>query len=185
MSIVRAGLCLHRPVSSSRFLAQPAAVNSLRASRPPCLRQGQALPLAAAQALGWASRRDGRRAVFDGRSACPIVIRQATELLAMATVTRAELAKAVSEETGLPHREARVLVDMAIEAMAARLAAGEEVKLSSFGSFRLRDKAARTGRNPKTREAAAISPRRVVTFRASHVLKARIYKEMSKRADGS
>ena len=103
----------------------------------------------------------------------------------MATVTRADLAKAVSEETGLPHREARGLVDMAIEAMAARLAAGEEVKLSSFGTFRLRDKAARTGRNPRTREAAAITPRRVVTFRASHVLKNRIARGMSGGGDVS
>ena len=103
----------------------------------------------------------------------------------MATVTRADLAKAVSEETGLlTHRDARALVDMLIEEMAARLAAGEEVRLSSFGSFRLRDKTARTGRNPKTREAAAIAPRRVVTFRASQVLKERIARGMSGGGDG-
>jgi len=103
----------------------------------------------------------------------------------MATVTRADLAKAVSEETGLlTHRDARALVDMLIEEMAARLAAGEEVRLSSFGSFRLRDKAARTGRNPRTREAAAIGPRRVVTFRASQVLKERIARGMSGGGDG-
>ena len=124
-------------------------------------------------------------AAFDGRFACRIVIPQATGLLAMATVTRADLARAVSEEAGLPYREARVLVDMLIEEMAARLAAGEEVKLSSFGSFNLRDKAGRTGRNPKTREAAAIVPRRVVSFRASHVLRRRIQEGLSKRADGS
>ena len=103
----------------------------------------------------------------------------------MATVTRADLAKAVGDESGLLHREARVLVDMLIEEMAARLAAGEEVKLSSFGSFKLRRKAARTGRNPKTREAAAITPRRVVTFRASQALKRRIAEGMSGGGDVS
>ena len=85
----------------------------------------------------------------------------------MATVTRADLAKAVSKEAGLPRREARALVDMLIEEVAARISAGEEVKLSTFGCFRLRDTAARTGHNPRTLEAAAMAPRGVVTFRAS------------------
>ena len=102
----------------------------------------------------------------------------------MATVTRADLAKAVSEEAGLPHREARVLVDMLIKEMAARLAAGEEVKLSSFGSFEVRDKAARTGRNPKTLEAAPIAARRVVAFRASKVLRKRIAESLSGNGHG-
>ena len=74
---------------------------------------------------------------------------------------------------------------MLIEEMAARLAAGEEVKLSSFGSFKLRRKAERTGRNPRTKEAAAIMPRRVVTFRASQTLKNRFAEGMSGGADGS
>ena len=100
-------------------------------------------------------------------------------------MTRAHLAKAVSEEAGLPHREAKVLVDMLIEEMAARLAAGEEVRLSSFGSFKLRRKAERTGRNPRTKELAAITPRRVVTFRASQTLKNRLVEGMSGGADGS
>ena len=113
------------------------------------------------------------------------MIRRATELAAMATVTRADLARAVSEEAGWTQRDARAFVDAAIEAIAERLEAGEAVKISGFGSFNLRDKRGRLGRNPKTREAAAITPRRVVTFRASHVLKARIHKEMSNRADGS
>ena len=103
----------------------------------------------------------------------------------MATVTRADLAEAVSEEAGLPHREARALVDTLIEEIAAHLAAGDEVKLSSFGSFRLRDKAARTGRNPKTRQAAAIAPRRVVVFRASQVLKNRIARGVCGGGDDS
>ena len=103
----------------------------------------------------------------------------------MATLTRADLARAVSEETGWTHRDARAFVDAVFEEIVARLEAGEAVKLSGFGSFNLRDKAARTGRNPKTREAAAITPRRVVIFRASHVLKKQIDKGISEREDGS
>ena len=82
----------------------------------------------------------------------------------MATVTRADLARAVSEEAGWTQRDARAFVDAAIEAIAERLEAGETVKLSSFGSFRLRDKPMRMGRNPRTLEAAPIAPRRVVIF---------------------
>ena len=81
-------------------------------------------------------------------------------------------------------RDAAVIVDAAIEAIAERPEAGEAVKISSFGSFRLRDKAARMGRNPKTREAAPITPRRVVTFRASDVLKAEIDEALSGGGDG-
>ena len=103
----------------------------------------------------------------------------------MASVTRADLAQAVSEESGLTHREARALVDMLIEEIASRLEAGEGVKITGFGSFKLHDKAARTGRNPKTREAAAIAPRRVVTFRASQALKRRIAGGMSGGENGS
>ena len=103
----------------------------------------------------------------------------------MATLTRADLARAVGEETGWTQRDARAFVDAAFEEIMARLEAGEAVKISGFGSFGLRDKAARTGRNPKTREAAPIAPRRVVVFRASHLLKQRIDREMSSREDGS
>ena len=92
----------------------------------------------------------------------------------MATVTRADLTSAVHRETGLPRRDAAALVDMAIEAIAERLSAGEAVTISGFGSFRVRHKRAREGRNPKTGEPAPIPARRVVTFRPSHVLKMRI-----------
>ena len=92
----------------------------------------------------------------------------------MLRVTRARLSDAVRHETGLPRREAAGLVDTVIEAIAERLAAGEAVKLSGFGTFSVRDKRARMGRNPRTGEAAPISPRRVVTFRASAVLKRQI-----------
>ena len=87
---------------------------------------------------------------------------------------RADLADAVHRETGLPHRDAAELVDMAIEAIAERLSAGETVMISGFGSFRVRDKRAREGRNPRTGEPAPIPARRVTTFRPSQVLKMRI-----------
>lgn len=92
----------------------------------------------------------------------------------MATTTRADLSEAVQRETGLPCRDAAMLVDLAIETIAERLEAGEAVKISGFGSFGLRDKAARIGRNPRTGEEAEIAARRVVTFRASAILKRRI-----------
>ena len=92
----------------------------------------------------------------------------------MATVTRADLANAVHRETGLPRRDAAALVDMAIKAIAERLSAGDTVMISGFGSFRVRDKRAREGRNPKTGEPAPIPARRVVTFRPSQTLKKRI-----------
>ena len=92
----------------------------------------------------------------------------------MASVTRARLRDAIHRETGLPLREAAGFVDAVLKAVAERLAAGEPVKVSGFGTFTVRDKGARMGCNPRTGEAAPVSPRRVVTFRASQVLKERI-----------
>ena len=92
----------------------------------------------------------------------------------MATVTRADLRDAIHAELRLPLREAAALVDEVIEAIAERLSAGEAVKISSFGSFTVRGKGLRMGRNPKTGEPARIEPRRVVAFRASAKLKRRI-----------
>ena len=92
----------------------------------------------------------------------------------MATVTRRDLTEAVRGEVGFVHRGAAELVDGFIEAIAERLSGGEEVKISSFGSFTVRDKGLRMGRNPKTGEPAAILPRRVVVFRPSAKLKERI-----------
>lgn len=103
----------------------------------------------------------------------------------MGSLTRADLARAVSEETGWTQRDARKFVDAVFEAIMARLEAGETVKLTGFGSFNLRDKSERLGRNPHTLEAAPIAPRRVVIFRASHVLKKRIAKGLSGGRDGS
>ena len=75
---------------------------------------------------------------------------------------------------GLVHGDAAELVDGFIEAIAKRLSAGEEVKISSFGSFAVRDKGLRMGRNPRTGEPARIEPRRVVVFKPSAKLKERI-----------
>ena len=101
----------------------------------------------------------------------------------MATVTRADLRDAVHTELGLSSREAAELVDEVIEAMAERLEAGEEVKISSFGNFTVRDKEFRMGRNPKTGEPAAILPRRAVVFKPSATLKERINKGMAGTGD--
>ena len=92
----------------------------------------------------------------------------------MNTVTRAQLGEAVYREVGLSRGESAKLVESLLEAVTATLADGEAVKISSFGSFLVREKAERIGRNPKTRQEVPILPRRVVVFRASHVLKNRV-----------
>ena len=104
---------------------------------------------------------------------------------AMATVTRADLTDAVHREIGLPRRDAAALVDTVIEMMAERLEAGEDVKISSFGRFTVRDKNLRVGRNPKTGETVPILPRRVVAFRASGLLKKLINDAMGGGGDGA
>ena len=88
----------------------------------------------------------------------------------MATVTRADLSEAVLREIGLSRRESAEFVASIIDAIADRLEAGEAVKISGFGTFTLRDKGERLGRNPKTGEPAPISARRVVVFKPSAVL---------------
>ena len=102
----------------------------------------------------------------------------------MATLTRAGLARAVHQETGLPQREAAELVETVIETIAERLSAGEAVGISGFGSFRVRDKAPRQGRNPRTGEPAAIRARRVVVFRGSRILRQRIAEKTAGTGDG-
>ncbi len=92
----------------------------------------------------------------------------------MATVTRAHLSEAVYQEVGLSRDESAKLVASVLEKISDRLSAGNSVKISSFGSFTVRKKAQRVGRNPKTGEEVPILPRRVVVFRPSHVLKDRI-----------
>src|SRR5215475_7313750 len=89
-------------------------------------------------------------------------------------LTKAEMAEALFNQLGLNKREARELVDLFFEEVRAALSGGEQVKLSGFGNFDLRDKNQRPGRNPKTGEEIPISARRVVTFRPGQKLKARV-----------
>ena len=91
-----------------------------------------------------------------------------------ATLTRADLCEAVHEEVGLTRQDCAGLVERTLDLVAEALEGGETVKLSGFGVFQVRDKRARMGRNPKTGEPAEIEPRRVIGFRASQVMKARI-----------
>lgn len=90
------------------------------------------------------------------------------------TITRADLAEAVYEEVGLSRNESADLVESVLDEISQALIAGENVKISSFGSFSLRRKGERIGRNPKTGVEVPILPRTVLVFRASHVLKDRI-----------
>lgn len=90
------------------------------------------------------------------------------------TITRADLAEAVYEQVGLSRNESSDLVELVLDEVSKALIAGENVKISSFGSFTIRSKGERVGRNPKTGVEVPISPRRVLVFRASHVLKERI-----------
>ena len=92
----------------------------------------------------------------------------------MTALTKAEIAETLYEELGINKREAKDLVDLFFEEIRVTLEANEEVKLSGFGNFELRDKRQRPGRNPKTGEDIPISARRVVTFRPGQKLKARV-----------
>ncbi len=90
------------------------------------------------------------------------------------TVTRADLSEAVYHEVGLSRNESAELVESVLGEISEALVRGEPVKIASFGSFAVRQKGQRIGRNPKTGEEVPILPRRVLVFRASHVLKNRI-----------
>ena len=92
----------------------------------------------------------------------------------MAALTKADMAEKLYEELGLNKREAKEIVEMFVEEIRSALEAGNQVKLSGFGNFDLRDKNQRPGRNPKTGEEIPISARRVVTFRPGQKLKARV-----------
>ncbi len=90
------------------------------------------------------------------------------------TITRADLCEAVYRKVGLSRTESADLVEMVLAEIRERMIRGESVKLSSFGSFLVRSKGERIGRNPKTGEEVPISPRRVMVFKPSNVLKQRI-----------
>jgi len=90
------------------------------------------------------------------------------------TLTRADLAETINNKMGFSRSESLTLVEKILEHMCHALSEGENVKISGFGSFVLRDKRERVGRNPKTGVEVPITPRRVLTFRASQKLKDRV-----------
>jgi integration host factor subunit alpha len=94
----------------------------------------------------------------------------------MSTLTRADLAEAINRKLGFSRSEALGLVEGILDHMSQALEKGQNVKISGFGTFLLRDKRQRIGRNPKTGVEVPITPRRVMTFRASQMLKDRIVK---------
>lgn len=90
------------------------------------------------------------------------------------TLTRMDLSEAVFREVGLSRNESAQLVEVVLQHMSDALVRGETVKISSFGTFSVREKSSRMGRNPKTGEEVPISPRRVLSFRPSHLMKDRV-----------
>jgi len=95
------------------------------------------------------------------------------------TITRADLCEAVYQRVGLSRTESAALVEAVLDEISDSLVRGENVKLSSFGSFVVRAKNERIGRNPKTGEEVPISPRRVMVFKPSNVLKQKINDTMT------
>jgi integration host factor subunit alpha len=90
------------------------------------------------------------------------------------TLTRMDLSEAVFREVGLSRNESADLVESVLKYVSDALVKGEQVKISSFGTFSVRAKSQRVGRNPKTGEEVPIDPRRVLTFRPSHLMKERV-----------
>lgn len=102
----------------------------------------------------------------------------------MGTVTRAQLSEAIHHEVGLSRSDSGQLVEAILDEVCAELVNGKTVKISSFGSFSVRNKGGRVGRNPKTGEEVPIAPRRVLVFRPSHVLKEQINRAARKLRGG-
>src|SRR5512133_363305 len=94
----------------------------------------------------------------------------------MAALTKAELAEDLFKVLGINKREAKDLVELFFEEIRSLLEQGQQIRLSGFGNFNLRDKKERPGRNPKTGKDVPITPRRIVTFKAGQKLKARVEK---------
>lgn len=90
------------------------------------------------------------------------------------TLTRSDLSEAVYREIGLSRNESAQMVETILASISDALVQGENVKISSFGTFAVRSKGARMGRNPKTGEEVPIDPRRVLVFRPSHIMKERV-----------
>jgi integration host factor subunit alpha len=95
------------------------------------------------------------------------------------TITRADLAEAVYRRLGLSRTESATMVEMVLEEICNSIVSGESVKLSSFGSFLVRQKGQRIGRNPKTGREVPIPPRRVTVFKPSNIMKKRINSELT------
>ncbi len=100
--------------------------------------------------------------------------------MASKTLTRADLCEAVYQKVGLSRTESSELVETVLEEICTSVVKGDSVKLSSFGSFLVRSKNERIGRNPKTGEEVSISPRRVMVFKPSNVLKQAVLKGNTK-----
>jgi integration host factor subunit alpha len=94
------------------------------------------------------------------------------------TLTRADLCEAVYREVGLSRTESAEIVERILHEISESLVGGEHVKLSSFGTFTVRRKGGRVGRNPKTGKEVPITPRRVLVFRPSHVLRQRVNRQL-------
>ena len=101
------------------------------------------------------------------------------------TVTRADLAEAVYQRLGLSRTESSAMVEMVLQEIGDAVVRGESVKLSSFGSFVVRQKGERVGRNPKTGREVPIPPRRVTVFKPSNIMKARINDALSGKGPSS
>lgn len=99
------------------------------------------------------------------------------------TLTRADLAEAVYKKVGLSRLESSKLVETVLEEISQAAIAGESIKLSSFGTFAVRSKNERVGRNPKTGEEVPITSRRVMVFKPSNILKSRVLDDHKARAD--
>ena len=105
--------------------------------------------------------------------------------MAHKTLTRADLAEAIVDKVGLPRNESQDLVEVVLSEISSSLSRGDSVKLSSFGSFGIRQKGQRVGRNPKTGEEVPITPRRVLVFRPSNIMKDRINAGRGQRKAGT
>lgn len=97
----------------------------------------------------------------------------------MTTITRADITDTICEEVGLSRKDAGDILDMVIDEIKGELTAGRDVKISTFGSFLLKHKNARVGRNPKTGVEAEITPRTVISFRPSQTLKTAVNKKQA------
>jgi integration host factor subunit alpha len=103
----------------------------------------------------------------------------------MATLTKADLAKHLDNEIGLTNREAKEIVETFFQHICDALVNGQQVKISGFGNFVLKDKKERPGRNPRTGEEVPVTARRVVTFHCGQKLKARVEKHSGNEAQGN